>query len=149
MLRIFRSYQLKGYNLVGNLCQRRCKRKIIRLRLYRGNKEKWNLFFHPNLSSTRFHATYILFLYIYIFFVCESCHLQFWVFFSFLGYACVCRIGTLRFSFLVVCVSLTIFFPCFMCLCPWLFFVYVSGVFNFCYLFIFNHVLLLYLFPFF
>jgi len=133
---------------VGNLCRTRCKRKIIKLRLYRGNKEKWNLLFHPNLSSTRFHATYILFLY---FVFCFLLFVKVVIFnfecSFFFAYVCVCRIGTLRFSLLVVCVSLTICFPCFMHLCPWLFFVNVSGVFNFCYLFIFNHVLLLYFFP--
>jgi hypothetical protein len=105
------------------------------------------LAFPPKLELNKVSCNlYLVFVFCILFsFVCESCHLQFWVFFFF-GYVCVCRIGTLRFSLLVVCVSLTICFPCFMHLCPWLFFVNVSGVFNFCYLFIFNHVLLFFLY---
>jgi hypothetical protein len=102
MLRIFLSYPLKGYDLVGNVCQTRCKRKILGLRLYRGNKEKWNLIFHPNLKSIRFHAIYILLLYLFFSFFMQ--------FFYFLF---------LVFSFLL-CVKVVIFnFECF------LFWVYV------------------------
>ncbi len=134
---------------MGNLCQTRCKHKILGLRLYRGKKEKRNLLFHPNLRSTRFHATYIffcIFVFCFLLFV-KVVIFNFECFFFFLFllcvclenrnmevfiFGCVCFLGYL-FSMFHVLVSLTIF--------------NVWGVFSFCCLFSLNDVLFLHLSP--
>jgi hypothetical protein len=125
---------------MGNLCQTRCKWKIIGLRLYKGNKEKRNLLFHPNLTSTRFHATYILFLYFFCLWKLSSSILN--VFFFFFG-GCVCVFvehehGGFHFC---LCVFLWLFVFHVSCACVFDYFLFMFGVpltfvvFSFCTMF--------------